>query len=159
MKFSTVLASTFAALAAAAPAPALQERAAFNASQLNDLTFDQTDLNYLLAINSLDLTKFQTLGLTNNLNLLIFQELFNAQVFSLGALLQFQQLQTLLAIASTGVFDKLDLSPLVLGAVNLGLIEGIAEVDLVQFIDQKNAPQIEIIADEADTTIIIINDD
>ena len=154
MKFSTIIASTFAVLAASAPASVVEERAVFNASQLNELSFNVTDFNYLLSLNALDLTRFQTLGVSNNLNILIFQDLFNAQVFSLNALLQFQQLSTLLAIASTGIFDKFDLSSLSLGDLNLGLINGIGAVDLAQFIDATLVPQIEIIANEGEWTLI-----
>ncbi|KAJ6444413.1 Exocyst complex component Sec5 [Purpureocillium lavendulum] len=155
MKFSTLFAGAFAALAAAAPAPApgpdadttgLEARRKFDAGNLNNLIFKQQDLNYLLSINSLDLGLFQTLGINNNLNLLLFQDLFNVQVFDINSLVRFAQLQTLLAISSTGVFNAFDLSTLNLGSVNFGLIGGVGGVQLGQFIDAGAIPQIGAIA-------------
>ncbi|KAF4469125.1 hypothetical protein FALBO_3996 [Fusarium albosuccineum] len=186
MKFSTILVSAFATLAAAAPGfPAFQPRAALNDSRDGrdgreggegrdgreggrggdgrdgrdggrdgQLAFGQLDLNYLLKVNELDLGLFQTLGRRNNLNVIVFQELFTSQQFSLESLLQFQQLSTLLSIAGTGIFDNLDLSRLSLGSVNLGLIQDIGRVDLAQFIDQRLVPQITVIAQEITTVVI-----
>jgi hypothetical protein len=152
MKFSTLLTATFGAVAIAAPtAPesgvtALTERKTVDFGQLNNLLFKQTDFNYLLNINSLDLTLFQQLGRNNNLNVLLFQDLFNVNSFNLNSLLQFQQLQTLLAIAGTGALNSFDLSALALGGLNLGLVSGIGGVDLRQFISAGSIPQIETIA-------------
>ncbi|OAQ86772.1 hypothetical protein VFPFJ_00846 [Purpureocillium lilacinum] len=164
MKFSTMFAGAFAALAVAAPAPApapetdstaLEARRKFDAGNLNNLIFKQQDLNYLLSINSLDLGLFQTLGVNNNLDLLIFQELFNVQVFDINSLVRFAQLQTLLAISGTGVFNAFDLSTLNLGGLNLGLIGGVGGVQLGQFIDAGVIPQIGAIAGGVKTPIIL----
>ncbi|KAM3497910.1 hypothetical protein MY10362_008749, partial [Beauveria mimosiformis] len=151
MKFSTLIAAALGAVATAAPAPAaeaaaLEARSAFDFGQLNNLVFKQTDFNYLLNINSLDLQLFQQLGVNNNLNLLLFQDVFNVNSFDLNSLLQFQQLQTLLAIAGTGALNGFDLGSLALGGLNLGLVNGIGGVDLRQFVSSSSIPQIESIA-------------
>ncbi|ATY65078.1 hypothetical protein CCM_04233 [Cordyceps militaris CM01] len=159
MKFSTLIAAAFGAVAAAAPAPApapatLEERRSFDFGQLNNLVFRQSDFNYLLNINSLDLGLFQQLGRNNNLDLLLFQDIFNVNSFNLNSLLQFQQLQTLLAVAGTGVLNGFDLGGLGLGNLNLGLVNGIGGVDLRQFVSSSSIPQIESIASGVSTTII-----
>lgn len=156
MKFSTILVSAFAAFSAATPTPeVIAERGAVNSSSeanRNGLAFNQVDLNYLLKINDLDLRLLQTLSRKNNLNLQEFRDLFRADVFSLEVLLQLQQLSTLLAIADTGIFDRFDLSRLPLGDLKLGLIEGIARLDLAEFIDKALRPQIIIIAKQGGWT-------
>ncbi|KAJ6779847.1 hypothetical protein PWT90_00843 [Aphanocladium album] len=159
MKFSTLIATTLGAVAVAAPAPApeaagLEERRTFDFGQLNNLVFKQSDFNYLLNINSLNLQLFQQLGRNNNLNVLLFQDVFNVNSFNLNSLLQFQQLQTLLAIAGTGALNTFDLSGLALGNLNLGLVGGISGVDLRQFVSAGSIPQIESIAKQVSTTII-----
>ncbi|KAH7328077.1 hypothetical protein B0I35DRAFT_403509 [Stachybotrys elegans] len=167
MKFSAVFAGAFAALAAAAPttspatSSAIQERAVFDASQLNNLIFAQQDFQYLLNLNSLDLVLFQNLALNNGFNALAFQGLFNAQAFDINALLQFQQLQTFLTIAQTGVFNGVNLAGLQLGGLgglNFGLINGIAGVNLQQFINVANIPQIQLIAGGVPPTVIVKKD-
>ncbi|OAA61344.1 hypothetical protein ISF_05423 [Cordyceps fumosorosea ARSEF 2679] len=159
MKFSTLIAAAFGAVATAAPAAepasALEPRRSFDfGGQFNNLIFRQSDFNYLLNINSLDLGLFQQLGINNNLNLLLFQDIFNVNSFNLNSLLQFQQLQTLLAIAGTGALSGFDLGGLALGGLNLGLVNGIGGVDLRQFVSSTSIPQIESIASQVSTTII-----
>lgn len=151
MKFSTILTATLGAVATAAPAPApepatLEERRSVDFGQLNNLVFRQSDFNYLLNINSLNLQLFQQLGRNNNLDVLLFRDVFNVNNFNLNSLLQFQQLQTLLAIAQTGALNTFDLSSLALGGLNLGLVGGIGGVDLRQFVNSASIPQIETIA-------------
>ncbi|CEJ84276.1 hypothetical protein VHEMI03432 [[Torrubiella] hemipterigena] len=153
MKFTTLFAGVFAAVAVAAPttsepevSTAVEKRTAIPVGQLNNLNLKQQDLRYLLGVNKVDLALFQQLGLQNNLNLLQFQNLFNVQTFDINALLQFQQLHTLLAIAQTGVLNRFDLSSLVLGNVNLALIQPIGGVNLGQFIDVAVVPQVQTIA-------------
>ncbi|EJP69380.1 hypothetical protein MY5147_005966 [Beauveria neobassiana] len=159
MKFSTLIAAALGAVATAAPAPAaetaaLEARSSFDFGQLNNLVFKQNDFNYLLNINSLDLQLFQQLGLNNNLNLLLFQDVFNVNSFDLNSLLQFQQLQTLLAIAGTGALNGFDLGSLALGGLNFGLVNGISGVDLRQFVSSSSIPEIESIAKKVSTPLI-----
>ncbi|KAF5520771.1 hypothetical protein CGCA056_v008433 [Colletotrichum aenigma] len=142
MRFSTVFVSAFAAFAAAAPTTN-EPRANVDLSQLNNLQgFRNLDLNYLLALNGLNLQGLGQLGQANNLNVLAFQNLFGAQNFDLNALLQLQQLSTILAIQQQGVFGNVNLANLNFGGLNLGLINGIGQVNLGQFIDQALIPQI-----------------
>ncbi|KAG8422481.1 hypothetical protein J3459_010330 [Metarhizium acridum] len=174
MKLSTVLAGTFAALVAAAPAPApvaeaevqadtsvalpVFERGAFDAKRVNNLNFKQQDLSYLFSLNrqSLNFDLLQRLALQNNFNVFAFQDLFNVGTFNINALLQFQQLQTVLAIAQTGVFNQFDLAGLNLGALNLGLINGIGAFDIGSIIDVALVPQIQsVVASTVTPTVII----
>lgn len=157
MKLSTILAGTFAALATAAPAAAPEpqgqqetsialpvfERGSFDAGRLNNLNFKQRDINYLFKLNSLDLGLLQRLGRQNNFNIIAFQDLFNNNAFNLNAILQFQQLQTILAIAQTGVFNQFDLAALNLGGLNLGVINGIGGFDIGTIIGGGLGPQIQ----------------
>ncbi|KAG7413610.1 hypothetical protein Forpe1208_v007154 [Fusarium oxysporum f. sp. rapae] len=119
------------------------------------LAFSQVDLNYLLRVNQLNLGKLQVLSQRNNFNIVVFQDLFASRDFSLQSLLQLQQLSTMLAIAETGIFDQFELSRLDLGNLNLGLINGIAGLNLAQFIDAALKPQITIISKEVNNNIII----
>jgi hypothetical protein len=57
----------------------------------------------------------------------------------------------MLAIAETGIFDQFELSRLDLGNLNLGLINGIAGLNLAQFIDAALQPQINIISKEGES--------
>ncbi|KAF6813703.1 hypothetical protein CSOJ01_04429 [Colletotrichum sojae] len=151
MRFSTVIISALAAaLAAAAPTRANEPRANVDLGRLNNLRgFKNLDLNYLLALNGLNLQGLGQLGQINNLNVLAFQGLFGAQNFDLNALLQLQQLSTLLAIQQQGVFNNVNLGGLNLGGLNLGLIQGIGQVNLGQFIDQALIPQITQIVEKS----------
>ncbi|KAF9870308.1 hypothetical protein CkaCkLH20_12155 [Colletotrichum karsti] len=143
MRFSTILASTFAVFAAAAPTSTNEPRANVDLGRLNNLQgFKNLDLNYVLALNGLNLQGLAQLGQVNNLNLQAFQGLFAAQNFDLNALLQLQQLQTVLAIQQQGVFNNVNLANLNLGGLNLGLIQGVGQLNLGQFIDQAVIPQI-----------------
>ncbi|KND93056.1 hypothetical protein TOPH_02361 [Tolypocladium ophioglossoides CBS 100239] len=161
MKFSTILAGTFAAVVAAAPAPASEPESeavalearnkSIDVGRLNNLNFKQQDLNYLFRLNSVDLQLFQHLGINNNFNVVVFHDLFNGDNFNINALLQFQQMHTLLAIASTGVFNTFDLSKLNLGGINMGLINGVGGVDLGQFIDVGVRPQVAVIAGQGES--------
>lgn len=158
MKLSTILAGALVALVSAAPTEspsslteprdAMEQRGAFDAKKLNNLNFKQQDLNYLRKLNNVDLQVFQNLGRNNNFNVLVFQDLFNSNNFNLNSLLQFQQLNTILAIAGTGIFNGIDLAQLNFGALNLGLVGGIGGVNLDQFIEVVNLPQIQTIASQ-----------
>lgn len=148
MKFSTLLAGAFASIALAAPSRRAQNGTSVDAAALNGLVFAQLDLNYLLGVNTLDLTLFQQLALTNNLDILAFQDAFNSDTFDVASLLRFQQLSTLLAIAGTGALTSFDLTGLPLGDINLQLIAGIASVDLTQFVEVALVPQITVISQQ-----------
>ncbi|SPJ72047.1 uncharacterized protein FTOL_01775 [Fusarium torulosum] len=120
-----------------------------------DLAFGQVDLNYLLEVNELNLVKLQELSGKNNFDITIFADLFASKDFSLKQLLELQQLSTMLKIAETGIFDEFELSKLELGGLNLGLIDGIASIDLTQFIDAALKPKITIIAKKVTNVIVI----
>lgn len=153
MKFTTLLVGAFAAVAVAAPAAEpedqsveVEKRNAIDLGKVNNLNLKQQDLRYLQSVNGLDLALLQKLGLNNNLNVIQFQNLFNGQAFDINSILQFQQLQTLLTIAQTGVFNTFDLSTLNLGGLNLALINGIGGIGLGQFIPAAVTPQVTTIA-------------
>lgn len=148
MKFSSALVGAFASLALAAPPFAKRNStASIDTGALNNLIFAQLDLNYLLSVNALDLALFQTLGLSNGLNVLAFEALFNSQTLDVATLLQFQQLSTLLAIAQSGALTAVDLSVLQLGGIDFKLADAIAAVELTQFVDASLGSQIQAIAD------------
>ncbi|KAL0933138.1 uncharacterized protein CTRU02_212101 [Colletotrichum truncatum] len=152
MRFSTILVSAFAVFAGAAPTTN-EPRANVDLGRLNNLQgFKNLDLNYLLALNGLNLQGLGQLGQLNNLNVLTFQNLFAAQNFDLNSLLQLQQLSTLLAIQQQGVFNNVNLGNLNLGGLNLGLIQGVGQVNLGQFIDQALLPQITQIVEKSSGT-------
>ncbi|KAF4336232.1 hypothetical protein FBEOM_9903 [Fusarium beomiforme] len=123
--------------------------------QRGGLAFNQVDLNYLLRVNQLNVAKLQILQQRNNFNIAVFSDLFASRDFSLKSLLEFQQLSTMLAIAETGIFDQFELSRLDLGGLNLGLIDGIASLNLAQFIDAALKPKITIISKEVNNNVII----
>ncbi|KAM7206846.1 hypothetical protein V8F20_002552 [Naviculisporaceae sp. PSN 640] len=146
MKFTTIFVSAFAALAAAAP---MEKRAEFDISLLNNLNgFQQVNLNYLLKINSLDLSLLGGLGQLNNFNILGFQNLFQAQQFDLNALLQLQQLQTLLQFSQLGLFNGFDLQQLQLQQLQLGLLGNVGAVNLGQFISPNVVTQVQTVASQ-----------
>lgn len=156
MQFTTFITGLFAAAAAAAPAMEpradttpnpVAARTVFDASRLNNLQFNHIDLRYLQGLNAFDLQLFQNLNIRNNLDVLHFQNLFNAQVFDINSLLQLQSLHTLLLVGQTGVFNNFDLRGLQFQALDFGLINGLVGVDLVQFIDTSFRGQIQTVAD------------
>ncbi|KAF4969259.1 hypothetical protein FSARC_3512 [Fusarium sarcochroum] len=120
------------------------------------LAFRQVDLNYLLQVNELDLGKLQTLSRKNSLNVAVFADLFTSKDFSLKSLLELQKLSTTLKIAETGIFDKFELSKLELGGLELGLIDGIASIDLTKFIDAALEPKITVIAKKVNKVVLDI---
>ncbi|KAH8764358.1 hypothetical protein F5883DRAFT_109245 [Diaporthe sp. PMI_573] len=150
MKFSTIFAGALAAVASAAPT---EKRGQLDISQLNNLqSFNSLDINYLNRINSLDLQLLNTLAVQNNFNALAFQGLFQNQAFDVNALLQLQQLQTVLQLGQLGVFNAFDLSSLNLQALQLGLINNVGAFDLGSLIDQSLVPQITAISEQ---TIVV----
>lgn len=152
MKFSTIIFSTLASVAVAAPTKAVEERAVqIDLSKLNGLNkFNAVDIQYLAQINKLDLNLLLQLGQRNNLNILALQGLFQSNQFDLNSILQLQSLQTLLAIASTGALNQFDLSSVVLEKqlLQLGLIQNIGSFGLGSIIDQALVPQIQTIASQ-----------
>ncbi|KAK2589563.1 hypothetical protein QQS21_012760 [Conoideocrella luteorostrata] len=166
MKLSAALLGAFATIVSAAPVESstqadtsaafpVFERANIDVNRLNRLNFKQQDLSYLLKINNLDMNLLQQLGRNNNFNVLAFQDLFNVNNFNIASLLQFQQLQTILAIAGTGVFNQFNLAGLNLGGLNLGLINGIGGFDVAKIIDVAVVPQIQTIVSTVTPTVII----
>jgi len=152
MKPVTLLVSALATLIAAAPTEkAVEKRANFDLSQLNNLnSFNQVNLNYLLNINSLDLQLLGSLGAVNNFDILAFQGLFQAQAFDLQAILQLQQLQTLLQFQRLGVFNQFDLAGLQLDLLQLGLINNVGVLDLAQFIPSNVVTQVQTVASQGE---------
>lgn len=149
MKFSTIFAGALASLASAAPtssSAAVEERGTLDVSQLNNLAFNSLDVGYLNTINAVDLGVLQQLAINNNFNALSFQPLFQAQVFDVNALLQLQQLQTVVQLGQLGIFNAFDLSALNLQVLNLGLISNVGAFNLGSLIDASLQPQITAIA-------------
>lgn len=145
MKFSifATLAATVAALPSTSPN---EKRTGIDAGKLNQLLCKQTDLNYLLGVNKIDLGLFQKIGIHNHFDVLQFQSLFTTQTFDIVSLLRMQQLHTLLVVAQTGVFNNFDLATLQLGSLDLALINNIGGIGLSQFIDVAVVPQIQTIS-------------
>ncbi|KAK6224669.1 hypothetical protein QIS74_02996 [Colletotrichum tabaci] len=154
MRFSSIIAAAFAAFATAAPTT-VESRADIDLGQLNNLqSFRNLDLNYLLALNSLNLGQLGQLGQINNLNIGAFQGLFGAQNFDLNALLQLQQLSTILAIQQQGLFNGVNLAQLNLGGLNFGLIQGLGGLNLGQFIDQGLVGQISQVVEQSPIVVV-----
>jgi hypothetical protein len=146
MKASTIFVSLFATMAAAAPT---EKRTNFDLGLLNNLNnFNQVNLNYLLNINSLDLNLLGALGQNNNFDILGFQNLFQAQQFDLQAILQLQQLQTLLQFGQAGLFNGFDLQQLQLQQLQLGLLNNLGGVNFDQFISPNVVTQVQTVASQ-----------
>lgn len=146
MKPTSLLVSALATVALAAPA---KEIRGIDFSGVNNLnSFNSIDIQYLAAVNSLDLALLAQLGNVNNFNVNGFQNLFQGQNFDLNAVLQLQQLQTLLSLGQVGVLNGFDLSGLNLGTLNLGLVNNIGGFDFSQLIDQSLVPQIQTVAQQ-----------
>ncbi|KAK4193841.1 hypothetical protein QBC35DRAFT_7703 [Podospora australis] len=154
MKFFTVIVSTLATLAAAAPTSAppteIAERSfAFDLNAFNGLKgFNQVNLNYLLNINSLQIGLLGNLAQVNNFNVLQFQGLFQQQQFDLAGLLQLQQLHTFLQIHQLGVLNGFDLGQLQLQQLQLGLLNNVGVLDLQQFISPNVIGQVKSVASQ-----------
>ncbi|TDZ22940.1 hypothetical protein Cob_v004235 [Colletotrichum orbiculare MAFF 240422] len=154
MRFAAFFTSALAATSATA-ALTTTSRASIDLGGLNNLQgFRNLDLNYLLALNGLNVQGLGQLGQANNLDLGLFQGLFAAQNFDLNALLQLQQLSTLLAIQQQGVLGNVNLGGLNLGGLDLGLIQGIGQLNLGQFIDQALVPRITQIVQNSAVAIV-----
>lgn len=150
MQFSAILAGALATFAVAAPtAPStadVETRGIFDAAQFNNLAFNSLDVGYLSTINSLDLAVLQQLSINNNLNALAFQGLFQSQVFDVNALLQLQQLNTIVQLGQVGILGAFDLSSLNLNVLNLGLVGNIGGFNLGSLVDASLVPQLTAIA-------------
>ncbi|KZL80057.1 hypothetical protein CI238_08777 [Colletotrichum incanum] len=154
MRFSSIIVAAFAAFATAAPTT-VETRANIDLGQLNNLQgFKNLDLNYLLALNNLNLGQLGQLGQVNNLNIGAFQGLFGAQNFDLNALLQLQQLSTILAIQQQGLFNNVNLAQLNLGGLNFGLIQNLGGLNLGQFIDQNLVGQISQVVQQSSVVVV-----
>lgn len=155
MKPTSLLVSALATVALAAPAKEIETRGNVDFSRLNNLNrFNSIDIQYLAAVNSLDLALLAQLGNVNNFNVNGFQNLFQGNNFDLNTILQLQQLQTLLSLGQVGVLNGFDLSGLNLGTLNLGLVNNIGGFDFSQLIDQSLIPQIQTVAQQIVTVII-----
>lgn len=145
MKCTSMIAAGLAAVATAAPAATkVEARSSFDiANQFNGLDFfGNNDLNYLLAVNNLNLDIFGQLALNQNFNLLAFQGLFQQNaLFDVQNLLLLQQLFDVQNFANVGLFGNFDLNALQFGGLNLG-VQGIGGLGLNQFIDQNAFGQI-----------------
>ena len=162
MKLSVMIFAAFAAVSFAAPAPEPVEAEAagveprggdnrsVRAGDFNNFNFQSQDLNYLLRMNNLNLEVLQQLSIQNNLNLGGFQSLFSVQGFDLNSLLQFQQLNTLVTIANTGVFNTFDLGALNFGGLNLGVINGINSFNVGSLVEQSLVTQITSVATQGE---------
>ncbi|KAK1596357.1 uncharacterized protein LY79DRAFT_667392 [Colletotrichum navitas] len=156
MRFTSIIAAAFAVVATAAPTTAVEPRGNVNLAALNNLQgFNNLDLNYLLALNQLNLGGLNQLGQVNNLNLAAFQGLFASQNFDLNALLQLQQLSTLLAIQQQGLFNNnINLAQLNFGALNFGLINNLGAINLGQFIDPNLIGQITQVVQQSSVVLV-----
>lgn len=162
MKFTTLLAGAFAALAIAAPAPeakpepattALEERAGRFASQagrLNSLQFRNDDLCYLFNINNNvfgNLQLFQQLALEQQFNALAFSPFFNAGAFNIQSLLRLQVMHTLFFLFSSGVvpLNSINFAAFNPSVLNLGFVNGdrFSGFDLATLIEAENLGRIQ----------------
>ncbi|KAI1468720.1 uncharacterized protein F4812DRAFT_342216 [Daldinia caldariorum] len=158
MKAATILASVFAAVAAAAPTTIAtpEKRAVVDLGAFNNFGFANQDLQYLLAINQFDLQAFAQLSAFNNLNIGNFQSLFLNDAFDINSLLQLQQIALLSQLGSLGIFGNFDLGSLQLNVFNLGLIGGIGRFDITSLIDSSLAPQIQAIIKKTEISAVVI---
>ena len=145
MKVSTIIASVFATLAAAAPTTSpVEKRLDLDLGAYNQFSFANDDLQYLNAVNQLDLNAFAKLSTFNNLEIVQFQQVFVQQdVFDINALLQLQQIQLLGQLAGLGIFSNFDLASVQINILDLGLLsDSIGGFDISSLIDQAIVPQI-----------------
>jgi hypothetical protein len=124
MKFTTIIVSALATLAAAAPAPAekaVEERSVnFDANIFNQ--FGGQNFAYVANINNFDFQLLQQLAVQQNFDILSFQALFQQSAqFDVANLLAFGQLNTIVQLAGLGVFNGIDLGGLALGGFGLGV--------------------------------------
>ncbi|KAH8912368.1 hypothetical protein BR93DRAFT_933388 [Coniochaeta sp. PMI_546] len=157
MKFTSVIVSALATVAAAAPAKAVEERSSLNLAGLNNLqSFGAIDIQYLAQVNSLDLQLLLALGQNQGLNINAFDQLFQSSSFDLQSILLLQQLQTLLAIAGTGALNSFDLSSINLQQqlLQLGLVDSLNSFSFSSLIDQSLVPQIQTIAQQFGTAAV-----
>ena len=159
MQFTSVIVCALAALVSAAPAPQgdAQKQAQLEQQKqaLNNLQFKNIDVAYALAVNRLDnngLTSLvASLAQANNLNLGAFQSIFNNNVFDVNALLQIQQLQLLGQLQALGALNNVNLAALQLQVLNLGVIQNLGGINLVQFVNPAVVPQVRDVVNNAGT--------
>jgi len=141
MKAVSIIISTLAAVATAAPA-SVEARNKNDFSKINNLqSFQSQQLNYIGGLNSIDFNLLAQLSNNNNLNIFALESLFGLQNSQLDiqALLEMQALVTFLSVAQTGALSAFDLSGLNIGSqLQLGLVNnalaGINIVDPLQAI-------------------------
>jgi hypothetical protein len=139
MKASSIILSTLAAVATAAP---LEARGNNNKdfSKFNNFGgFNNQELNYIAGLNFANFDLLSNLAVNNNLNLVGLQNLFNLQSnqFNIQSLLQLQSMITFLELAQFGVFNQFDLSNLAFGnPLSLGLFsQNFNNIDLLSAIN------------------------
>lgn len=164
MKFTSVIVCALAAIVSAAPAPQGDAQKAAELEQqkqaLNNLQFKNLDVAYAFAVNSLDVNGLNALvanlAQVNNLNLAAFQGVFNNNVFDINALLQIQQLQLLGQLQALGALNNVNLAALQLQALNLGVIQNLGAVNLVQFVNPSVVPQVQDVVNNAGTYSLLL---
>ena len=143
MKAVSIIVGALAAFTTAAPTKEVAPRGSFDINQFNGLNFGNQQFQYLGLVNNFDLALLQQLSINNNFNALQFSGLFSNNVFDLASLLQFQQLSTVLQLGQLGVFNQFDLSSLAFNQFNFALLQNsIGGLNLGGFIDQSLSPQL-----------------
>ncbi|KAI1503093.1 hypothetical protein F5X99DRAFT_135157 [Biscogniauxia marginata] len=161
MKASTIFAGVFAVFASAAPTTttsttAVEKRGVVDLAAFNNFGFNNLDLQYLNAINGLDLQAFAQLSAFNNLNIGNFQGLFGGGAFDINALLQLQQIQLLAQLGGLGIFGNFDLSAIQFNLLDFGLISGIGGFDITSLIDASLVPQIQTIIQQTQIATVVL---
>lgn len=157
MKFTSVIVCALAAIVSAAPALKDEAQKVTELEQqkqsLNNLQFKNLDVAYALAVNNLDVNGLNSLvaqlAQINNLNLAALQPVFNNKVFDINALLQIQQLQLLGQLQALGALNNVNLAALRLQVLNLGVIQNLGAINLVQFVNPSVVPQVRDVVNNA----------
>ncbi|RYP69207.1 hypothetical protein DL769_005322 [Monosporascus sp. CRB-8-3] len=150
MKPTTMLISTLAAVASAAPAATESRgmRSKVNLGEYNDFSFANDDLQYLNAVNKLDMRALVKLSAFNNLDISGFKEVFVRDEIDIEALLQLQQIALLIQLADAGLFDDFDLAIIEIDTIDLGLLSGVGDFDVASLIDDSLAPKLQAVIKE-----------
>lgn len=169
MKPATFLASALAAAAAAraaptststspAPAPASAESkrgasSALDPNAFNQFAFVNQDLQYLQAINGLDLSGLVRLAVLGGLDLGAVRSVFVRDAVDVRALLQLQQVALLAQLGGLGALAAgFDLAAVRVDVLDLGLLGAcVGAFDLASLVDPALAPQLQAVVQQTGT--------
>ncbi|RYP55845.1 hypothetical protein DL771_012312 [Monosporascus sp. 5C6A] len=127
--------------------------------EYNNFAFKNEELQYLNAINELDLQVFVKLAVLNDLDISDFKPVFVRDELDINALLQLQQVVLLQQLAVAGLFDDFDLAIIKIKPLDLGLFSDVGRFDVASLINDSIRPHLQAAIQKTKVKAIFDSDD